>query len=105
MKIDRKRRLRASPYRRCMRAWLRHEGRIIRLLCISDYRPCVTGGEPREFVKRITHRRWPRGFHLFGCEWSRAVTAYYAGLPADEWVEEVIYDPGFEQGIAQAHAE
>ncbi len=88
-----------------MRAWLRHEGRIIRLLCISDYRPCVTGGEPREFVKRITHRRWPRGFHLFGCEWSRAVTAYYAGLPADEWVEEVIYDPGFEQGIAQAHAE
>ena len=100
----RKHRLRASPYRRCMRAWLRHEGRIIRLLCISDYRPCITGGQPREFVTRITHRRWPRGFHLFGCEWSRAITAHYAGLPADEWVEMVIADPGSEQGSAQAQA-
>ncbi len=76
--------------RRCYRAWLRHDGVIVRLLCTSDYRPCVTGGDAVEYVKRITHRRWPRGFHLFGVEWSRELTGFYAHLPADEWCQVVI---------------
>jgi hypothetical protein len=75
--------------RRCYRAWVRHQGQIIRLICTHDYQPCATGGEPRNFTKRITHKRWPKGFHLSGCEWSRAITAHYASLPADQWVEEV----------------
>ena len=92
MKPTRKRRLRVSWCRRCVRAWLRHEGRIIRLLRVTDYRPCVAGGDPREFLKRITHRRWPRGWHMAGVEWSDQLTAWYAALPADEWVEMVIAD-------------
>ena len=83
---------------------MRHEGRIVRLLCVSDYRPCVTGGEPREFVKRITHLRWPRGFHLSGCEWSKAITACYAELPANTWVEEVNDYPEFAEAIASEGA-
>jgi hypothetical protein len=73
-----------------MRAWVRHGGQIVRLLCVTDYRPCGHGGEPREFVKRITHRRWPRGFHLFGCESSQEITGWYASLPANEWVEMIV---------------
>lgn len=94
MQIPRKRkyRLRSSPMRRCYRAWLRHEGHIIRLVCFNDYYHCtekqlLEGG--RSFVKRISHKRWPKGFHLFGCEWSAELTGFYAALPADEWIEIV----------------
>ena len=80
---------RATPMRRCFRAWLRHENKIVRVVCTSDYRPCVTGGEPREYVKRITHKRWPRGFHLSGVEYSKTLTGWYAELPADQWCEMV----------------
>ena len=90
---SRRRRLRASPFRRCCRAWVRHGGRIVRLLLVSHYRPCEQGMEPREFVKRITHRRWPRGWHMFGVESSAEITGWHASLPADQWVECVSVGP------------
>lgn len=83
-------RLRASPFRRCTRAWVRHDGRVVRLLCFNDYAPCAEGGDPRTFFKRITHKRWPKGWHMSGCEYSSALTKWYADLPADKWVECVV---------------
>ncbi|MFZ4776807.1 MAG: hypothetical protein ACOYM3_15660 [Terrimicrobiaceae bacterium] len=80
--------MRASPFRRCCRTWVRHQNRIVRLLMVSDYRSCANGGEPRTFVKRITHRRWPRGWHAFGTTPSWA--AVYASLPANKWCEVVV---------------
>ena len=77
--------MRASPFRRCCRAWVRHQGRIVRLLLVSDYRPCVAGGFPREFVKRITYRRWPRGWNAHGT--SPSLAEFYANLPANQWCE------------------
>ena len=87
MTQDRHRRLRASPFRRCCRAWIRHRGQIVRLLMVSDYRACAHGGDERTFLKRITHRRWPRGWHMWGVEHSEKVTEWFAALPADQWVE------------------
>lgn len=82
-------RTRASWSRRCVRAWLRSGGKIVRLLIVSDYRPCEHGGEPREYIKRITHRRWPTGIHLARGEYSPSYAAWYAALPADQWCEIV----------------
>jgi len=65
----------------------------VRLLCFSDYTPCAAGGDPRTFFKRITHSRWPRGWHMSGCEHSAALTKWYADLPADKWVECVVETP------------
>jgi hypothetical protein len=80
-------RRRASFNQRCVRAWLRVEGQIIRLLLCSDYRPCADGGWPVEYIKRITHRRWPRGVHLRGVEESPSIARWHTTLPADQWCE------------------
>lgn len=86
--LQRRRRLRATPFRRCFRCWVRHQGRIIRFLSFTDYSQCAKNGEPVEYLKRITHSRWPRGFHMFGME--IATTAkWLSELPADQWCQIV----------------
>jgi hypothetical protein len=66
------------------RGWLRHEGRVIRFLWIEDYRPCRQGEADRQFVKRITHRRWSLGRRS---EQLTAHREWFAALPADTWCE------------------
>lgn len=84
-------RLRATPKRRCCRCWIRHNGRIIRFLTYTDYSPCAKNREPIEYKKRITHRRWPRGFHMSGMELD-TTAKWLAELPADQWCQ-IVTDP------------
>ena len=86
--------LRATYFRRVVRGWLRHDGKVVRLLCYTTY---DGNGVPTDYTKRITRRRWARGCHFSGMEWSRELTAFYAGLPADEWVEIVSEQEGTEK--------
>lgn len=71
------------------RFWCRYQGRIIRLLNVTDYRPCESGNPPREFFKRITHRRWRRGQHLMRGDYPDSFAQWHAELPADQWVEVI----------------
>lgn len=89
-----RRRRPARPGDRCLRFWLRYQGRILRFLQVTDYRECERGGEPRYYVKRITHRRWARGWHYFGAQSWQPHLEHYARLPADEWVELVYAEGG-----------
>lgn len=84
---NRKSHRRATWGQRCVRAWLRCNGKIVRLLLVSDYRPCEFGGEPREYIKRITHFRWRRGIHLMRGEYPESIASWYGTLPANVWCE------------------
>ena len=77
----------ANYGRRCVRCWFRHEGRVVRMLHINDYRPCENGGEPRLFVKLIDHTRYARGVHLGSDDWWGTVLPVL--LPG-QWVELII---------------
>ena len=81
-------RRRASHFQRCRRCYFIHQGRTIRLLEYTDYRPIYSGGREREFVKRITHRRWAKGLKMaYGemSEWAHVL----ANLPPGQWFEIV----------------
>lgn len=60
--------------------------RIIRALSVVDYRPCERGGAPIEYMKRITHRRWPRGSHWRRGQYPAAYADWLAALPDSTWV-------------------
>lgn len=92
------RRRAARPGDRCLRWWIRISGRIVRFIQVSNYDDCPNGGVPREFVKRITHRRWNRGWHMFGVQSFPEVAEFYSNLPADEWTEVIVADPPNAQG-------
>ncbi|MDO8768780.1 MAG: hypothetical protein Q7K57_08760 [Burkholderiaceae bacterium] len=57
-------RLRASFGRRCIRQWLRVNGRIVRLLTFTDYSKCDAKGGDRCFMKVLNHCRYPRGMQI-----------------------------------------
>ena len=82
---------RASHYRRCTRTYFRHEGRIIRLLEYTDYRPNQKGEPSREYIKRLSHRRWPRGLKMSYAD-SPEFATRLANLPADQWHEIVSFE-------------
>lgn len=85
----RQNRRRASYGRRCVRCWFRWNGRVIRMLHTSDYRPCKVGGDPRLFVKLLAHSRYAPGVRLSGdpAWWGQQVLPV---LVAGQWVELVI---------------
>lgn len=72
------------------RVILRHRGIIVSLQMINDYSPCEHGGEPRWFVRLLTHKRRQR---------SRARTnRWYSDvlLPSlipGQWVEIIMTYP------------
>lgn len=70
-----------------IRWWIRYQGEVIRYLTISDYRPCEDGGSPREYIKRITHKRWSLGCHTLRGQYDDHYAQWYANLPADVWCE------------------
>jgi hypothetical protein len=71
------------------RFWLRHNGKILRFLCITDYSVCDAEHHPRTWFKRITHRRFRPGSHLLRGHYTPGMTQWYADLPADQWVEVI----------------
>lgn len=77
--------------RRCVRCWFRHQGRVIRLLHVNDYRPCESGGEPLLLVKLLTHSRYARGVHLGLDGWWSGVLPH---LVPGRWVELAISNEG-----------
>ena len=60
-RVKSERRRPASPFRRCIRIWFLHEGRIVRMLSFTDYSQCSVGGEGRFFYKLLDHTRYARG--------------------------------------------
>lgn len=87
---QRKRRIRASYGDRCTRIALHSNGHIHRLLSFHDYSPCESGGEPRWFVKLLTHRRYPAGLrpNSFTAAWM--VKELLPRLTPGKWTEVVI---------------
>lgn len=77
---------------RCVRCWFRHEGRVVRMLHVSDYRPCEAGGESRLFCKLLKHTRYARGIQLDSADWWGSVVL--PSLVPGEWVELVIESKG-----------
>ena len=90
MAIQRLRRRPATISRRCTRCWLRKEGRIVRLLSFTDYSPCAHGGEPRWFLKVLTHRRYARGRMLPANEAHVLAEQVLPVVLAGSWVEVTI---------------
>lgn len=78
-------RKRACFGRRCVRCWIRYNGKIVRMLHVSDYRPCEAGGGPLLLVKLLPHRRYARGVQLSGSSWWGAQVL--PGLIAGQWVQ------------------
>jgi len=56
---------RSQVTRRCHPMFMRDAGgKWVRLLSFTDYKPCAHGGEPRNFLKMLTHTRHPLGCHV-----------------------------------------
>jgi len=80
----------ASPMRRCIRIWFRHEGRIVRMLSYADYSPCEAGGEPRSFFKLLGHTRYAKGMHCYPADADFLALQVLPHIPPGVWVEVVI---------------
>lgn len=81
----------ATHFRRCIRIWFRHEGRIVRMLSYTDYSACKTGGEPRSFFKLLDHTRYAKGMHCPESKSSWFVLEVLQYLQPGEWTE-VVYE-------------
>lgn len=79
-------RRKATFGRRCVRCWVRHNGRIIRMLHVNDYRACEHGGDPRLLIKLLDHRRYAPGVRLVDPTdwWGTQVLPH---LVRGQWVE------------------
>ena len=75
------------------RQWIRYGGKIIRVLCAIDYGPCVDHGEQVQYLKRISHRRWPRGREVAWGNYDLKMAHWYSELPLDQWCEIVLVVP------------
>lgn len=86
-------RRRAGFSRRCVRCWVRCDGKVLRMLHVSDYRPCEQGGDPRLFIKLLDHTRFAPGVQLSYDEgWVKA--QLLPALVPGQWVEVVIQRQG-----------
>jgi len=79
----------ATHFRKCIRSWFRHEGRIVRMLSYTDYSACETGGEPRIFYKLLDHTRYAKGMHCLPNEADFLVLQVLPHLQPGEWIEVV----------------
>ena len=69
------------------RCWIRSNGRILRFINVTDYRPCEHGDPPREFLKRLPHRRWPRGHHMCHGRYTPEYAAWYEQFEPGQWYD------------------
>ena len=87
-----KRRRPSTFGRHCVRCWFSHQGRIVRMLHVNDYRPCESGGEPILLVKLLSHARYARGLQLDNADWWGSVVLPH--LVPGQWVELAIAHEG-----------
>ncbi|TXT37396.1 MAG: hypothetical protein FD135_3627 [Comamonadaceae bacterium] len=82
---------RSQATRRCYQMFMRDaDGKQVRLLSFTDYKPCALGGDPREFLKLLTHSR-----HPIGCHVPKSTANFYSekiipALQPGVWTEVVI---------------
>lgn len=82
---------RASVGRRCYPMFLRNSlGQVVRLLSFTDYQACAHGGEPREFIKILTHSRYALGCLVPKGEQKVFVEQIIPALAPGVWTEVVI---------------
>ena len=78
-----------SHFRRCIRLWFRHEGRIVRMLSFTDYSQCSVGGEERFFYKLLDHTRYARGMRCSEGSVDFLVRNVLPAVKPGNWVEVV----------------
>lgn len=67
------------------RFWIRCEGRILRFIMVSDYSVCGPTSGPNTFIKRLAHRRWPRGHHWGRGLYSQKYAAWFKQFEPGQW--------------------
>lgn len=72
---------------RVTRFWLRYQGRIYRFIAVTFYTPETERDGGIGYTKRISHRRWTRGWHWGRGEYDEGTARWFAELPLDQWVE------------------
>ena len=69
------------------RCWIRSNGIILRFIIVTDYSVCDHKTPPRTFIKRLAHRRWPRGHHMCRGKYTPEYAAWYEQLTPGKWYE------------------